>query len=478
MKSNVPIDPNVDRRRFLQSVTAAGSAALAAGFSPRLDGDGKPVEAKADSVILLWMSGGMAQTETFDPKSYVPFEPGVESKRVLSTFPAIPTSADGVEITAGLEEIASVMHEGAILRTLTLPVVNKIVHSRHQYHFHTGYMPPLTVAAPHLGAVMARTLGPRHPDIPSFVDIGETFAEAGREAKALRSFLSAGFLGGEFNPFLVARPEEAPRLFQSVVGKLRGENRMKMYKKMVEAQTGTDQVSGYQRESLVRSYEQAWRLMNSPAAEAFDISRESKETHAIYDTGPFGRGCLLARRLVEAGTRFVEVHIPYKPFGYWDTHENGHQETVKLKQMIDRPVAQLIRDLRTRGLLDRTLVVLASEFGRDVLIEGKEEKQTIKSSGAFGDTMPDRRHYGMHTHFADAGSVVMWGGGIRKGYVHGVTADEHPCKTIEAPVSMEDLHATIYHAVGIAPDLAHEIENRPFYVTKDGLGKPIHDLFA
>jgi len=229
---------------------------------------------------------------------------------------------------------------------------------------------------------------------------------------------------------------------------------------------------------LLRAYEQAWNLMNSPSAAAFDLSRESEEVRKPYDTGPFGKGCLLARRLVEAGTRFVEVHIPYKPFGYWDTHEHGHTATVKLKRMIDRPVAQLIRDLRERGLLDRTLVILASEFGRDVLIEGKDEKRTIKSSGAFGDTMPDIRHYGMHTHFADAGSVLLFGGGMKQGLVYGETADEHPCKTIKNPVSIEDLHATIYRAVGIAPDLAYEIERRPFYVTRDGKGQPIQDLFA
>lgn len=478
MHPNQHTRPDLDRRRFLRNVSKAGSAALASGFAPMIASAGNAIEPRADSVILLWMAGGMAQTETFDPKPHVPFEPGIESKRVLSTFPSIPTSADGIRISAGLEEIASVMHEGAIVRTLTLPVVSKIVHSRHQYHFHTGYLPPLSVAAPHLGSVMARTLGRRDPEMPAFVDIGETFAEAGRESKALRSFLSAGFLGGQYNPLLVPRPAEAASLFRSAVGKMRGENRMKVFRKMVEATTEGQDVSPYQHESLLRSYEEAWRLMNSPRVDAFDISLEKKELRDVYDTGPFGQGCLLARRLVEAGTRFVEVHIPYKPFGYWDTHEHGHDRTVELKQQIDRPVAQLIRDLRERGLLDRTLVILASEFGRDVLVEGKDEKRTIRSSGAFGDTMPDKRHYGMHTHFADAGSVMLLGGGIKKGTVYGKTADEHPCKTIENPVSMEDLHATIYHAVGIAPDLAYEIERRPFYVTRDGHGRPIPDLFA
>lgn len=473
---------NVDeagaRRAFLKSITTASAAALTADFAPQVASAGRePIEPTADSVILLWMAGGMAQTETFDPKHHEPFRPGVESKRVLSTFPAINTSVDGIQISKGLEEIASVMHEGAIIRSLVLPVVSKIVHSRHQYHFHTGYLPPLSIAAPHIGSVIARTLGSRDPSMPAFVDIGETFAEAGREARAIRSFLSAGFLGSEYNPLLIPDAAGAPRLFRSVVGRPRTENRMKRFREMVAASPAGRHGSSHQQESLLRSYEDAWRLMNSPSASAFDVSREPANLREKYGDGPFGQGCLLAGRLVEAGTRFVEVHVPYKPFGYWDTHENGHERTVKLKRMIDRPVAQLVRDLRERDLLDRTLVVLGSEFGRDVLIEGKDEKRTIRSSGAFGDVMPDRRHYGMHTHFADAGSVVLFGGGIRKGTVHGVTADEHPCKTIENPVSMENLHATIYRAVGIAPDLAHEIERRPFYVTRDGKGTPIAELF-
>ena len=468
----------VNRREFLSCLSTASATALATGFTPELAAKTARLEPTADSVILLWMAGGMAQTDTFDPKRYEPFRPGIESRRVLSTFPSIPTSADGVRITKGLEEIASVMHEGGVIRTLNLPVVNKIVHSRHQYHFHTGYLPPLSVAAPHLGSVMARTLKPLNPDLPAFVSTGETFAEAGREGQAIRSFLSAGFLGSEFNPFLVPQPDGAAKMFESAVGRLRSANRAKRFKELVAASPAGRLGSSYQQESLLRSYEQAWRLINSPSAAAFDLSAEPDEILQHYDTGSFGKGCLLARRLVEAGTRFVEVHVPYKPFGYWDTHEHGHTATVKLKRMIDRPVAQLIRDLRERGLLDRTLVILASEFGRDVLIEGKDEQRTIRSSGAFGDTMPDERHYGMHTHFADAGSVLLFGGGMKKGFVYGETADEHPCKTVKNPVSIEDLHATIYRAVGIAPDLAYEIERRPFYVTRDGKGQSIRDLFT
>jgi arylsulfatase A-like enzyme len=149
-----------------------------------------------------------------------------------------------------------------------------------------------------------------------------------------------------------------------------------------------------------------------------------------------------------------------------------------MKKVIDAPIAQLIRDLEERGLLDRTLVVLASEFGRDAMTEGKVGKEVRDQAINIPDVMTEPRHYGMHRHFTAAGSILMFGGGIKKGFVYGKTADERPCTTIENPVVMEDLHATIYRALGIAPDTSYVVERRPVYVTRDGVGKPIEALFA
>src|SRR6202012_3102207 len=124
---------------------------------------------------------------------------------------------------------------------------------------------------------------------------------------------------------------------------------------------------------LLRSFDNAHRLLNSDAAKAFDLSLEPKESYDIYNTGKFGLGCLLARRLTEVGARFIEVTTEYIPFLNWDTHENGHTRLADLKKAIDAPVAQLVLDLEKRGLLDRTLIVLASEFSRDMMIEGKPD---------------------------------------------------------------------------------------------------------
>ena len=181
--------------------------------------------------------------------------------------------------------------------------------------------------------------------------------------------------------------------------------------------------------------------------------------------------------MTEAGARFVEVTTEYIPFVNWDTHENGHTRLIDLKKSIDAPVAQLVLDLEQRGLLNRTLIVLASEFSRDMMIEGKPGK-TVKNQVVVPDIIHEMKYYGMHRHFTDAGSVLMVGGGMKKGYLHGRTADERPCKTIEKRVVIEDLHASILRAVGISPKLSYLIERRPFYTTRDGLGKPVMDLFA
>jgi arylsulfatase A-like enzyme len=215
----------------------------------------------------------------------------------------------------------------------------------------------------------------------------------------------------------------------------------------------------------------------SPSAKAFDLELEPRKSFDAYNTGRFGQGCLLARRLVEAGARYVEVTSQYVPFRYWDSHENGHERAAVMKSQIDAPIAQLILDLEARGLLDRTLVVLASEFSRDALTEGKVGNQ-VKDQVVVPDVMTLPKHYGMHRHFTGAGSVVMFGGGVKRGFVYGKTADERPCTTIENPVPMEDLHATIYGALGIPADQAFTVEKRPVYVTKDGKGRRIDDIFA
>src|ERR1051326_6762811 len=466
------------RRDFLKTASAATLSALSAGFPRQILAEGEQkITPTADTVIILWMAGGMAHTETFDPKRYTPFERGIKPDQVLSTFPQIDTVVDNIKLTQGLENIARVRPRATLIRSYPAGDLGFILHSRHQYQWHTGYAPPQTVAAPHIGSVIARTLGPRNPAVPAFIDIGQRF-DLG-EGEELKAFHTAGFLGSEHGPFIISNTAEAAKSVRPPEGMSpsRFEHRDSFYRKLVE-QTPIGQLgSDYQKESLLRSLDNAHRLLSSPAAKAFDLALEPKASYDKYNTGRFGLGCLLAQRLTEAGARFIEVTSEYIPFQYWDTHENGHTRTVDLKKSIDAPVAQLVLDLEERGLLKRTMIVLASEFSRDMLVEGKPDNK-VKDQVKVPDVIDDLKYYGMHRHFTDAGSVLMFGGGVKRGYLHGVTADERPCKTLEKRVIIEDLHASIYRAVGISPKLSYEIEKRPFYVTRDGLGKPILDLFA
>lgn len=469
--------PTVSRRSFLKTASAATLSALAAGFPRALLADDAKITPTADNVIILWMGGGMAATETFDPKRYTAFETGLASEKVLSTFPAIPTAVDGIRFSQGLEKIAAVMDHGALIRSYTGGDLGFILHSRHQFQWHTGYAPPQTVAMPHLGAVIARTFGPKNPAVPPFINIGQRF-DVG-EGEELKAFTTAGFLGSEFGPFNIAYPDQAMDAVRPPKGMSpsRFENRETFYKKMVAGSPVNRYGSEYQKESLIRSLDNAYRLLSSPAAKAFDLNLEPKESYDTYNTGRFGLGCLLARRLAEAGSRFIEVTTEYVPFFGWDTHDNGHTRLVDMKKLIDAPVAQLVRDLEQRGLLDKTLIVLASEFSRDMMTEGKPDNK-VKDQVEVPNVMTELKHYGMHRHFTDAGCVLLFGGGVKNGHLHGVTADERPCKTISGRVVIEDLHATIYRTLGISPKQAYVHEQRPVYVTRDGLGKPVMEVLG
>ncbi len=474
------------RRDFLKQLALAGTAALMSG-EPRLLGadggaDGEKLvqpKATADTCIVLWMAGGMAAPETFDPKRYRPFEKGVAIKDILSTFPAIPTSVDGIQICQGLENIAKVMDRATLIRSAVQPDLGSILHSRHQYHWHTGYVPPQTVACPHIGSWMARVLGPRNPVMPAFINIGQRLEGHG-ESEELKAFTTAGFFGNEYGPMNLPFPEEAAQSVRPPKGMEPGrfENRYQLYRKLIDRNPHREFLSDYQQESMLRSLDNAHRLLSSKDRAAFDLSLEPKESFDRYNTGRFGQGCLLARRLVEAGARFIEVTTEYVPFLHWDTHADGHDTVVRMHREMDQPIAQLVLDLEKRGLLDRTLIVVASEFSRDALIEGVPGSSATDQATVKGETLESPKHYGLHRHFTGGTNVVMFGGGMKRGYLYGQTADERPLVAVKNPVSISNLHATIFTAMGISPKTVFDVEKRPFYATEDGKGVAVKDVFA
>lgn len=477
------LEEQIARRRFVKQLAAGTAAAWMTG-EPRLlpAADGEVVkhpEPTADACILIWMGGGMAAPDNFDPKRYHPFEVGTPIEKIISTFPAIDTAVDNIKIAQGLERIGSVMDRATMIRSHVQPDLGHILHSRHQYHWHTGYVPPQTVACPHIGAWMARVLGPRNPVMPAFINIGQRLEGLG-ENEEIKAFTQAGFFGTEFGPMNLPYPDQAAKAVRPPrdMKPSRFESRYKFFKRLAEKSPHREYASDYQQESMLRSLQNANRLLSSKDREAFDISLEPKESFDAYNTGRFGQGCLLARRLVESGARYVEVTTEYIPFIHWDTHNDGHTTVDRLHKEIDRPISQLILDLEARGLLDRTLVVIASEFSRDMIVEGVPGSNASDQARFKVDKVTELKHYGLHRHFTGGSSVLMFGGGTKRGFLYGKTADERPCLAIENPVSVSDMHATMFTAMGVSPKTAFDVERRPFYATEDGKGRTVTELFA
>src|SRR5579872_7178049 len=201
------------RREFLRAAATGTLGMLAGQFDVPLArrataAPRTAAKATADTLIVLWMAGGMAHTETFDPKRHTPYSAGMKADDVLCTFPAIDTAVDNIKFSQGLEKTAAVMDRGTLIRTHVLGDLGKILHSRHQYHWHTGYEPPQTVAAPHIGAWIAQVRGANNPALPAFIDVGQRYDGNG-EAEELKAFQTAGCLGSQFGPFRVPDPAQA-----------------------------------------------------------------------------------------------------------------------------------------------------------------------------------------------------------------------------------------------------------------------------
>jgi hypothetical protein len=267
--------------------------------------------------------------------------------------------------------------------------------------------------------------------------------------------------------------------------------------KQISQLSGDDLQKARKVQDYLKVMEDARAMMDSPVKKAFNYQDEEKpETiqayepaissedlldKSYYNGNRFGHGLLLARRLVERGARFVQVEYQYGPFKGFDMHENGRTRMVEMKKQIDKPIAQLIRDLEERGLLDRTLVVITTEFGRTIAAqpaagveaEGFAERHTGESL-----IIENEKMFGFHGHFSSGNCMVFFGGGFKRGLAYGKSADRHPLVPVENPVQLTDVHATIFKALGIAPDTSYVTEGRPFYVTKDGKGKPVDGLLA
>ncbi len=409
------------RREFL--VGMSGFAGLAAAHAMLRGGRAEAAlpPARARACILVWLNGGPSHLDTWDPK------PG------NGRFKALATRAAGVSICEHLPAVADVAQHLAIVRGMTSKEGN---HDRAQHLVHTGYAPNPTVAYPSLGGWVAHELGDPAADLPAFVSIaGPSF--------------SAGFLGVQYNPFIVPNVKQplANTDYPPGVNMVRFLKRKQALESLEDdffARTGDAKVKG--RRAV---YARAIRMMYAPRLKAFDLADESEATARGYGDSDFGRGCLMARRLVEGGVRFVEVVLDG-----WDTHKDNFGRTQKLMGVLDPAFAALVRDLDERKLLASTLVMCMGEFGRTPKINADEGRD----------------------HHPAAWSAVLAGGGIKGGQALGATSDEGD-KVVARPTSVPELMATAATLLGLDPDkqLATPL-GRPVSLTDNG--KPIPELIA
>jgi hypothetical protein len=495
----------INRRRFIKTGAAAAAGLGLAGYARALQGQAsrqslsaQNLVPKADAMIMIWLPGGMAQTDLWDPKEFTPYRQGMKGSQLLGTCKAIPTSADGIFLTEGLENIASVMHHGAILRSLTYETKFGAIHLKAQYYMMTGYLFPVGVKAPSIGAAVARSLGRRNSQVPPYIYIGRDIDTSDEEKLFISEYLGPGFYGVNHAPFMIPEPAKGLSTLNAVAGmRMDRLDRRQEYLKAITGLSHKELQDAGKAQDYMKVMEDARAMMDSPVKKAFDYFKDERpETIKAYepkitadeqlDSGyyygnRFGHGCLLARRLVEAGARYVQVEYQYGPFKGFDMHENGRRRMTEMKKQVDGPIAQLIRDLHDRGLLDRTLVWITTEFGRTIASApsaGTEPEGAAEEHTGEKLIIESEKMYGFHGHFSSGNQMLFFGGGFKRGYVHGRTAEGHPMVPVEKPVNLTDVHATVYKALGIAPDHAYVIEGRPFYVTKDGKGQPIDALLA
>ena len=412
IQSNVSIRRGqVCRRDFLRAIPAAALAAGALSWQDAMIASAADLRKRGKACILLWMQGGPSQFETFDPKPG--HANGGETK-------AIATSVAGIEISENLPETAKAMEHLCLIRSMSS---REGAHPRATYLMHTGYLPTATVKYPTLGSIVASELGDKSSELPSFVRIG---------GRGLGGD-GAGLLGVDYDPLVMqaaSRPPENTTLPTPAARYQRRLNLLSRLEADYANQGGKQEVADHQK-----VYAQAAKMITSPKMEAFLIDKEPQKVRDAYGSGPFGQGCLLARRLIESGVTFVEVTL-----GNWDTHQDNFNRSRTLCEQLDQPLAALLADLKGRGMLDDTLVVWTGEFGRTPRINPNTGRD----------------------HYPRAFSAALAGGGVKGGQVIGATTAGGDSATGK-PVGVSDLFRTICHAMSINADK----ENM------SGIGRPI-----
>jgi hypothetical protein len=418
--------PRLSRREWLRLSAAGVTAYSTSGWLETLAADVASDPKRKRSCILLWMTGGPSQTDTFDLK------PGHTNG---GPFKEIRTSAPDLRVSEHLPQVARFGHRMAVVRSMS---TKEGEHGRATFLMRTGYQPTGPIQYPSLGSLVAKELGSHDAPLPNFVSIAPA-----------RFFNSAaygpGFLGPQYAPLIVG---DNNSFFQNQ------DNSYELALKVqdIDLPEGVDRSHANARIDLLQemesdfladhpgiaplshktAYDRAVKLMRTEANKAFNLHEESPKLRDRYGRNLFGQGCLLARRLVERGVPFVEVSLPgirdNNMFYNWDSHQQNFQAVRKLCEILDPAWGTLMEDLSVRGLLDSTLIVWMGEFGRTPKINGNQGRD----------------------HFPNAWSTVLAGGGIKGGQAYGKTSTDGT-KVETRPTNVNDLLATICVALGIDP---------------------------
>jgi uncharacterized protein (DUF1501 family) len=393
-----PILPH-SRRHFL-ATTGAASLAWLTPLGTVLAREAEKEKRPAKSVIVLWLGGGPSQLETFDPK------PGTD---IAAGTKAINTSVKGIQLAAGLEQLADQMGHISLVRSLWSKEGD---HERGTYTVKTGYRPDPTVMHPSLGAIICHDHPGAGVDIPRHVSIMPNEWPA-----------RGGALGAEYDAFKVFDPaDKVPDTTPHVTAE-RFEQRLEDLK-VVESAFARGRGPRVAATGHKDTMERARKMMSSDQLKAFDVSRESAAVRKEYGNTAFGRGCLAARRLLEVGVRCVEVTL-----SGWDSHVNNHEITTRLKGELDPGFAALIRDLVRRDTLKDTIVLCVGEFGRT----------------------PQMNGLGGRDHWPHNFTAAIAGGGLKSGVVVG-ESDPGGGKEPKDKQPVANLHATVLKALGIDPE--------------------------
>jgi uncharacterized protein (DUF1501 family) len=427
------------RRDFLK-IGAAGLLGLSLPELLRLEAaaaakDGVTPARKANSVIMVWLGGGPATIDMWDLKPEAP-------EGIRGSFKPIPTKAKGVEISEHLPKMAGVMDKALIVRSLAHTIPS---HGPATVFMTTGNKPTPAMQYPALGSLAVKLL-PAEKGVPQYVSFGEIRGGTGG---------TSGYLGAAYNPFIIDGAGGGGK-GNGTAGTLRVRG--------IQLPTGFTLEELEDRDNLLKGFDSTFKkadrnadvvdgldafhkealeiLRSDKTKKAFNLGQEKEETRDRYGKTPFGQGALAARRLVEAGVRFVTISL-----GGWDTHGKNF-DALKTRNLpaLDQTLSALIGDLSDRGMLDKTIVYCAGEFGRTPKINKNDGRD----------------------HWARSMAVVMAGGGLKRGYAHGTTDAQGMAPATE-PCTPDDVSATLFRCLGIDPHTELQTSTgRPIQLFREG----------